>query len=150
MRDEESKHACDRPGRIERHIKPLLGKRLIGEVARAEIEKFMRDVANGKTAADVKTRLHGRAIVEGGKGTASRTVGLLGGIFSFAVSRHLRPDNPVRGVKRYPDKKGETFLSPAELARLGEALGAAEASGVTMRPSLSSAFWPSPGRARAR
>ncbi|MGI8568512.1 MAG: tyrosine-type recombinase/integrase [Methylocella sp.] len=121
--------ATDR-GRIERHIKPLLGKRLIGEVARAEIEKFMRDVANGKTAADVKTRLHGRAIVEGGKGTASRTVGLLGGIFSFAVSRHLRPDNPVRGVKRYPDKKGETFLSPAELARLGEALGAAEASGA--------------------
>jgi integrase len=117
-------------GRIERHIKPLLGKRLIGEVTRADVEKFMRDVAKGKTAADVKTGLFGRAIVEGGKGTATRTVGLLGGIFSFAVSRELRPDNPVRGVKRYPDRKSETFLSPAELARLGEALSAAEASGA--------------------
>ena len=121
--------ATDR-GRIERHIKPLLGKRLIGEVARAEIEKFMRDVANGKTATDVKTGVHGRAIVEGGKGTATRTIGLIGGIFSFAVSRHLRADNPVRGVKRYPDKKSETFLTPAELSRLGEALSAAEASGA--------------------
>lgn len=65
----------------------------------------MRDVAKGKTAADVKTKKRGRAIVEGGKGTASRTVGLLGGIFTFAVSRKLRKNNPVRGVKRYADKK---------------------------------------------
>jgi integrase len=90
----------------------------------------MRDVANGKTAIDVKTGKHGRAIVEGGKGTAARTVGLLGGIFSFAAARRLRADNPVRGVKRYPDKKGETFLSAARLARLGEALGAEEAKGA--------------------
>lgn len=121
--------ATDR-GRIERHIKPLLGKKRVGEVTRADVEKFLRDVANGKTAADVKTKAHGRAIVEGGKGTATRTVGLLGGIFSFALARRLRADNPVRGVKRYADKKNETYLSPAELARLGEALGAEEARGA--------------------
>lgn len=90
----------------------------------------MRDVAAGKTAADEKTKKHGRAIVEGGKGTATRTVGLLGGIMSFAVSRHLRPDNPVRGVKRYPDRKGERYLSAAELARLGEALARMEQEGA--------------------
>ena len=117
-------------GRIARHIKPLLGRKLVGEVTKADVEKFMRDVAAGKTAADVKTGPRGRAIVEGGKGTATRTVGLLGGIFAFAVDRALRPDNPVRGVKRYPDKKGETFLSPAQLAKLGEALGGLEAEGA--------------------
>ncbi len=121
--------ATDR-GRIERHIKPLLGKKRIGEISRPDIEKFMRDVANGKTAADEKTKKRGRAIVEGGKGTATRTVGLLGGIMSFAVSRQLRPDNPVRGVKRYADKKGETFLSSAELAKVGAALAAAEEAGA--------------------
>lgn len=121
--------ATDR-GRIERHIKPLLGKKRIGEIRRADIEKFMRDVANGKTAADEKTKKRGRAIVEGGKGTATRTVGLLGGIMSFAVERQLRSDNPVRGVKRYADKKGETFLSAVELAKVGEALAAAEHSGA--------------------
>jgi len=117
-------------GRIERHIKPLLGKKRIGEITRTDVEKFMRDVANGKTAADLKTGKHGRAIVEGGKGTATRTVGLLGGIMTFAVSRQLRADNPVRGVKRYADKKGETFLSAAELGKVGAALTALEAEGA--------------------
>lgn len=117
-------------GRIERHIKPLLGRKRIGEITRTDIEKFMRDVANGKTATDERTKARGRAIVEGGKGTATRTVGLLGGIMTFAVSRQLRADNPVRGVKRYPDKKGETFLSPADLAKLGMALAEMETEGA--------------------
>jgi integrase len=117
-------------GRIERHIKPLLGKKRVGEISRSDVEKFMREVASGKTAIDVKTKRRGRAIVEGGKGTATRTVGLLGGIMSFAVSRQLRADNPVRGVKRYPDKKGETFLSVDELRRIGEALAKVEADGA--------------------
>ena len=117
-------------GRIERHIKPLLGKKRIGEITRPDVEKFMRDVAAGKTAADVKTKARGRAIVEGGKGTATRTVGLLGGIMSFAVSRQLRSDNPVRGVKRYVDKKGETFLSAAELGKIGQALVQLEGEGA--------------------
>ncbi|UDL87220.1 site-specific integrase [Mesorhizobium sp. PAMC28654] len=121
--------ATDR-GRIERHIKPLLGMKRIGEISRTDVEKFMRDVAKGKTAADEKTKRHGRAIVEGGKGTATRTVGLLGGIMTFAVSRQLRVDNPVRGVKRYADKKGETFLSPTELGKVGAALTAIEAEGA--------------------
>lgn len=121
--------ATDR-GRIERHIKPLLGKKRIGEITRADVEKFMRDVAAGKTATDEKTKKRGRAIVEGGKGTATRTVGLLGGIMSFAVLRQLRSDNPVRGVKRYPDKKGETFLSATDLAKIGKALSELEAEGA--------------------
>ncbi len=120
--------ATDR-GRIERHIKPLLGRKRVSEITRADIERFMRDVAAGKTAIDEWTRARGRAIVEGGKGTATRTVGLLGGIMSFAVSRQLRPDNPVRGVKRYPDRKGETFLSAAGLGRIGAALADAESKG---------------------
>ena len=91
----------------------------------------MREVAAGKTAIDVRTKKFGRAMVEGGKGTAARTVGLLGGIFSFAVARQLRTENPVRGVKRYQDKKGETFLSSAELAKLGEAVAKCESEGAS-------------------
>ncbi len=121
--------ATDR-GRVERHIKSLLGRKRISEITRGDVERFMRDVAKGKTAADERTKPRGRAIVEGGKGTATRTVGLLGGIMSFAVSRQLRTDNPVRGVKRYPDKKGETFLSAADLAKVGAALAELESEGA--------------------
>jgi predicted DNA-binding transcriptional regulator AlpA len=48
----------------------------------------------------------------------------------FAVARGIRPDNPAFRVRRFPEKKLERFLSPAEIARLGEALAAAEAVGV--------------------
>jgi integrase len=99
---------------------------VVREVTTGDVRRFLAAVAAGKTRADVKTGKRGRAIVEGGKGTATRTVGLLGGIFSFAVSEGYRPDNPVRGVKRYPDKKAERFLSAAELKRLGDALSASE------------------------
>ena len=68
--------------------------------------------------------------MKGGKGTASRTVGLLGGIFTFAVNRGLSADNPVRGVKRFTDRKYERFLSDVELARLGDALATAEREGT--------------------
>ncbi len=121
--------AMDR-SRIEAHIKPLLGRKRISTVTRADVECFLQDVAAGKTARDEKRGFRGRAIVKGGKGVATRTVGLLGAIFTFAVDRGLRPDNPVRGVKRFADGKCERFLSPAELARLGETLAAAEREGV--------------------
>ncbi|MBA3576622.1 MAG: tyrosine-type recombinase/integrase [Sphingomonas sp.] len=117
-------------GRIERHIKPLLGKMRIGDVKRSDVERFMRDVADGKTALDVKTGKHGRAIVTGGKGAASRTVRLLGGIFSYAIARGYLQINPRLGVKLYPDGKGERFLSAEELGRLGEALRQAETTGL--------------------
>ncbi len=45
--------ATDR-GRIERHIKPLLGRRTVAAVTREDIEAFMHDVAEGKTAGKTK------------------------------------------------------------------------------------------------
>ncbi len=120
--------ATDR-GRIERHIKPLLGRRKVTSISRPDVKRFLQDVASGKTAADIKTGKRGRAMIEGGKGTATRTVGLLGGIFTFVVERGLRPDNPVRGVKRFKGKKFERFLSPSELAQLGNALSPAQQDG---------------------
>ena len=76
-------------GRIERHIKPLIGKMRINDVTRKHVKRLMNDIADGKTATDIKTGHRGRAIVKGGKGTASRTIGLLGGIFSYAVDQDL-------------------------------------------------------------
>jgi hypothetical protein len=73
-------------GRIERHIKPLIGALKVSSVSRDDIDGFLHDVASGKTATRVKTKkTHGLANVRGGRGTASRTTGLLGAIFTYAA-----------------------------------------------------------------
>lgn len=118
-------------GRIERHIKPLIGNKKVKDLNSNDIRRFMRDIANGKTAKEVKTGKHGLARVTGGEGTATRTVGLLGGILSYAMAEGIRSDNPVKGVKRYVDKKCERYLSPVELSKLGDALVQAEKNGET-------------------
>ncbi len=100
-------------GRIELHVKPLIGRRRARDITQDDIERFMNAIAESF-----------------GKGAASRTVGMLGGIFSFAVRKKLCTQNPVHGVERFPDRKFERFLSDAELARLGETLAAAEQGGV--------------------
>ena len=122
--------ATDR-GRIAAHIKPLLGARSVSSVTAGDVERFLRDVAAGRTAKPPE-KVGKRAVrhVRGGKGTATRTVGLLGGIFSFAVRHKLRPDNPVLGVERFKDGRSERFLSAKELAALGKAIAEAEADGA--------------------
>lgn len=116
--------------RIERHVKPLLGHIKVGALNRAAVERFSLDVANGKSARDQKTASRGRSIVRGGKGVATRTLGMLGAIFQFAVNRGLRPDNPVRGVRKFADGKKERFLLPSEYLRLRQALDACEDEGA--------------------
>jgi integrase len=118
-------------GRVEKHIKPLLGRMKVGAVTREDVEQFMHAVAEGKTAARVKTgKKRGLSNVRGGIGTASRTVGLLGAIFTYAVRHHMRADNPVHGVIRPADGRRERRLADAEYAALGAALRRAEAATV--------------------
>lgn len=118
-------------GRIERHIKPLIGNKRVSEVTAVDVEKLMKDIASGKSRVDFKTeKLRSRVIVRGGKGAATRVVGLLGGIFSFAQRQCLRADSPCRGVKRYPDGSSERFLTTGEMSVLGEALVMIEDQGA--------------------
>ncbi|HMF05785.1 MAG TPA: tyrosine-type recombinase/integrase, partial [Methylocella sp.] len=101
--------------RIECHIKPLLGHLKVASVTRVDIERFRDAVTDGVTASSL-------ARATGGIGAATRTLGLLGAIFSFAVRRGMRPDNPARGVERHADGQRQRRLSEAEYAALGEAL----------------------------
>jgi integrase len=124
-------------GRIERHIKPLMGTMRVPAVTRPDIEAFMHDVAQGKTAGRSKTKKRrGLAHVRGGKGTAARTVGLLGSIFSYAVRHQMRPDNPVRGVERFADGQRQRRLSDDEYGAIGAALVEAENHNEIWPPAI--------------
>jgi Arm DNA-binding domain len=72
-----SSWATDRSN-IERNGKPLLGRRIARSLSQSDIAKFQADVAAGKSKADIKTKKRGRAIVEGGRSTAARSLAVLG------------------------------------------------------------------------
>ncbi len=129
--------------RIERHIKPVLGRLRVPAVTQEDVEGFLHTVAEGGTAGLFETS-RGMSKVRGGKGTASRTLGLLSGIFTYAVRRKLRTDNPVKGVMRFPDGRRERRLSDAEYAMLGRALETAALAPVPKRPGARppAAMWP--------
>lgn len=115
---------------IENHILPSLGKRRVSKIERSDIEQMLRDIAGGKTARTVKKGHRRLSRVRGGKGAANQCVTTISAMLGVAVERKLRTDNPAIGVRKFPGKKMERFLSPAELARLGEALAAAASLGV--------------------
>jgi integrase len=110
-------------GRIERHIVPLLGSRRVRDLAKSDIAQAMKDIMAGKTRANVKTdKLRGRAIVRGGAGTAARTIGLFGGILTYAVELGIIEQNPVHGVRKPREQVNARRLSETEYRTLGDIL----------------------------
>jgi integrase len=110
-------------GRIERHIIPLIGTRRVKDLVKADINKVLKDIMAGKTRVSVKTKkLRGKAIVRGGAGTATRTVGLLGGILTYAVEAGIIDRNPAHGLKKPKDNVRNRRLTEAEYHILGDIL----------------------------
>jgi integrase len=109
-------------GRVELHLKPLLGSKRVDAIGRADVERLQVEVRAGKTAAPTGSKRLAARAATGGQGVAAQCVALVSTILQFAVGRGLRPDNPARGVKKPPVRKMQRFLSSEELGRLGVAL----------------------------
>jgi integrase len=118
---------------ITRHIKPLLGRKPAAALTQAEVAKFQVDVAAGKSMADIKTRKQGRAIVSGGRGTAGRSLAVLGAVLTFAANRKLIAVNPAKGVPLLKLAPKERFLSEGEVAVLAATIAAMQAEGTLSR-----------------
>ncbi len=121
--------AIDR-GRIQRHILPVLGRKLATDLTTADVRALFGAVKSGKTAADIRTgNLRGRAIVEGGAGTAKKSVQLLSAILTFGMAESAVKVNPARGFKLPKDGQREVTDPQGLLAAFGRALALAEQSG---------------------
>jgi integrase len=91
-------------------------KRLRGHCARWNSRRL-----SDMTRADIEG-LH-RALAEGhGKIEANRTIETVRGMFAKAVEWGTMATNPALGFHRFKERPRERFLSPAELARVNEAL----------------------------
>lgn len=111
-------------GRITHYIRPMLGKKRVDAITRADAERLLVDVQSGKTvpAKDPKTKRQRGARIKGGDGTAAQCVILLGTMLAFAIRRGYRTDNPAHGIKKPKVRKMERFLSEQEITRLATAL----------------------------
>ena len=99
-------------GRIRRHIVPLLGSRRVKDLTKSDINKALKDIMAGKTAVSVRTKkLRGKAIVSGGAGTATRTIGLLGGILTYAMDAGIITANPAHGIRKPKDNVRDRRLT---------------------------------------
>ena len=100
-----------------KHVLPALGARKVADV----------------TAADV-ARLH--RLMKSTPYLANRMLAMLGAFFTFAAREGVRArhENPAHDVDFYPERARERFLTPAEFARVGEALARAEREGVPAAP----------------
>jgi integrase len=118
-------------GRIRHHIIPLLGRKRVDALTRADVDRLMLDVQSGKTAKPLESgeKRPVGSVPKGGPGAAAQCVILLGTIFAFATRRGLRADNPAHGIKKPKARKMERFLSEHEIGRLAEALNEYEARG---------------------
>lgn len=98
---------------IAKRVKPALGRKKVTSLTRADVTRFH----NGLRATPYE---------------GNRTLALLSKMMNLAEAWNLRPDasNPCRHVKRFRETKHERFLSADELARLGNALAAAERDGT--------------------
>jgi len=107
--------------RIEAHIRPALGRLKVAVVTSADMERLMHEIADGG-AARARAKPHTGAPARGGRGAATRTLGLLGGVFTYAVKQRMRGDNPVRGLGRFADGKRTRRLTDAEYAMFAAGL----------------------------
>lgn len=117
---------------IRNHVIPLLGHIKVHAINRSDIERFKFAVADGKTSVNRRAGKRVRLRVTGGTGAANRCLALLSKMFNLAEDWGLRLQhtNPVRGVKKFREKKIERYLSNEEFARLGEVLACAADQGL--------------------
>ncbi len=85
-------------------VLPALGRLKVADVQHTDIAKLHRGLKDRPTRAN-------------------RVVSLCSRLFNLAIREKMRPDNPSRGVERYPEERRERYLSQAELVRLTDALG---------------------------
>ena len=125
---------------LRRHVVPLLGRRRASTLIRSDLQRLQADVTAGKTKApDAPSgRKRGRVRVRGGAGTAWRATVAMAAALAWATERGVVPSNPAKGLRLNKLADRERFLTDEEIARLGEAMTAADWEGPTPRRSPSS------------
>lgn len=120
--------------RLRHHVVPLLGHRIVAQITAGDIERFVKDVSEGKTAR--RERVGPRKVinVRGGEGAARKVFRDLSAVLSFAMRHEVIERNPCESAAvRKTDNQKERYLTLAEVQKLGKALDELESEGVNRK-----------------
>lgn len=110
-------------GALKGHIIPLIGQRRVRDLTKADVTKMMNDVIAGKTRAVRKTgKKRGVSVLRGGRGTASKCVGLTGSMLTYAISMGIIEHNVAHGIRKPKDQVRDRRLNEGEYRVLGKML----------------------------
>ena len=112
-------------GRIDRHLRPLLGNEYAAKLTPDDVKKAHRDISEGKTAGPIKTKPRGLARVMGGPGTADKTILLVSAAYKWAIEQGLGriTSNPAAKLGNRPSGQRDTVLeNSADYAKLFSSL----------------------------
>lgn len=98
---------------LDQRILPAIGKLRLPDITKADIQRLHHSMREIPVAAN-------------------RALALVSSILGWAERIGERPDNsnPCRNIEKNREKPRERYLSPDELARLGDALVTAEVAGI--------------------
>lgn len=113
--------AIDR-GRIDRHIKPLIGNHAVKDLRRSDVQQMYYDIVDGKYARRIKTKARGLARITGGAGSANRVFSLFSAIMTFAVKREIIEKNPCFGLDKIKTTKIREAIPESRMKILGKIL----------------------------
>lgn len=113
IKNAASTQAIDK-GRIDRHLRPLLGKAIADTLAADQVAKAHKAIAEGKTAARVKTKARGLAKVTGGEGTADKAILLLKTAFTWAIDNDFAKTNPAGKTRSKPSGQRNTIMNNSD------------------------------------
>lgn len=94
---------------LDKFILPALRRHKVAEVTYSDVDGLHRKITKG-----------------GAPYQANRSMAVLSKMFALAIKWRWRTDNPAKGIERNPEEKRHRYLTPAEVARLGEALAGIE------------------------
>jgi integrase len=113
--------------RIELHIKPLIGNRVVSQLKLADIERLQGDIAAGRSARARKTGRGGQTA--GGVGVASRAISTLRSLLNHARRLGLIEVSPATGVRIMASQKMKRYLSAGDIRHLGRVMTQMEREG---------------------
>src|SRR5690554_6460437 len=102
-------------GKMNGHIRPLLGKRQLEVLTPDLIRKTHADIAAGATAKKIKSKnARGVHNVRGGDGAARNVIRVFRAILNWAVAEGMMLENPASKIKLGSDGEREAALQTTE------------------------------------